>query len=242
MPISKTNSKKPTCPSGYILRNAYKTKNGNIIQSRCILKTGIVSPGKSKQKTLKMIQKSKGRASKALQLSKKLKLPIRTRCASGETLRSGYRRKSYDRSQGKHTGLHYRHAVVSPGCIKKRGSKKIPTRTEKQKSKRSNLIILDDDDHFLSEYGYFEVEHKTKEERMNSLHKLIDHFLPIKGQMATYNYVIKALNARYILNRNSHPKIARIFKSDQNKISKLYEKQKKLSMKKSMTKSMTKSM
>ena len=223
-------SKKPSCPSGYILRDAYKSKRGKVIQSRCILKTGIVSPGTSTLKMSHMINNAKKRSMKALKLSKKLDLPLRSRCDENQTLRSGYTRRSYDRRQGKYVGKHYRHAVVAPGCIKKRGSKNIPTRTEIQKSKRSSIIMLDDDDHFLSEYGYFEVEHKTKEERMNSLHNLIEHFLPIKGEMATYNYVIKALNARYILNKNSHPKVANIFKSDQKKISKLYKSVKAQSM------------
>ena len=40
-------TKKPICPSGYNLKNAYKTKRGNIIQSRCIQNTGLISPGKS---------------------------------------------------------------------------------------------------------------------------------------------------------------------------------------------------
>ena len=222
----KTITKKPTCPSGYILRNAYKTKSGKVIQSRCVHKTGIISPGKSTNKTLKMINNARERSIKALKLSKKLNLPIRSRCDKGQTLRSGYTRRSYDRRQGKHKGLHYRHAIVAPGCIKKRGDKKILTKTEKQKSKRSSLIILDADDHFLSEYGYFDVEQKTKKERITSLYKLIEHFLPIKGEMATYNYIIKALNARYILNKNSNPKVATIFKSDQKTISKLYKKQK----------------
>lgn len=216
-------SKKPLCPSGYILRNAYKTKSGKVIQSRCILKTGLVSPGKSINKTLKMLTNAKKRSIKALRLSKKLNLPIRSRCNENQTLRSGYTRRSYDRRQGKYIGKHYRHAVVAPGCIKKRGSKTIPTRTEIQKNKRNSIILLNDDDHFLSEYGYFEVEHKTKEERMNSLNKLIKYFLPIKGEMATYNYIIKALNARYILNKNSNPKVAKIFKNDQKQISKLYK-------------------
>jgi hypothetical protein len=223
-------SKKPSCPSGYILRNAYKTKSGKVIQSRCILKTGIVAPGKSKKKTLKMLTNAKQRSIKALKLSKKSRLLIRSRCNENQTLRSGYTRRSYDRRQGKYIGKHYRHAIVAPGCIKKRGSKKIPTRTQIQKSKRSSIIILDDDDHFLSEYGYFEVENKNKEERMNSLHKLIEYFLPIKGEMATYNYVIKALNARYILNKNSNPKVAKIFRSDQKIISKLYKTIKEKSM------------
>ena len=45
--------------------------------------------------------------------------------------------------------------------------------------------------------------------------------------MATYNYVIKALNARYIVNRNTNPKVARIFKTDQRTISSEYKKMKK---------------
>jgi hypothetical protein len=219
-------SRKPSCPPGYSLHDAYRTKSGKIVHARCLHNTGIVSPGKSIRKTLKMIKNSKTRSLKALNISKKLGLPVRERCAEGQTLRSGYIRASYDRSTGKHTGQHYKHAIVAPGCIKKRGyvgKSMIPTRTEKQKSKRKTIIMLNDDDHFLSQYGYFEVENKTKENRMESLTKLIKHFLPIKGEMATYNYVIKALNARYILNKNNNPKVAKIFKSDQKTISKLYK-------------------
>ena len=215
-------TKKPICPSGYNLKNAYKTKRGNVIQSRCIQNTGLISPGKSINKKLKIIANSKKRSLKAIKYSKKYSIPMRERCKKGETLRRGYTRKSYNRRQGKYKGLHYRHAVVAPGCIKKRGNKNIPTRTEKQKSKRS-IIILDKDDHLLSEYGYFDVANKPKSERILSLHKLINHFLPIKGEMATYNYIIKALNARYILNKNSNPKTALIFKSDQKTISKYYK-------------------
>ena len=216
-------TKKPLCPSGYSLRKAYHSKSGKIVHARCVHNTGIVSPGTSNNKTMKMISMSRKNALNALSFSKKHDLPFRERCKEGETLRSGYTRKSYDRKVGKYMGHHYRHAVVSPGCIKKRGNRQIPTRTEKQKSKRSTIIILDDDDHFLSEYGYFDVQDKTKEQRLESLTKLIEHFKPIKGEAATYNYVIKALNARYILNRNSNPKVAKIFKSDQKKISKIYK-------------------
>ena len=221
-------TKKPTCPSGYSLRNAYHSKSGKIVHARCVKKTGVVSPGSSSKKTLKMINNSRKSALKILTFSKKNGLPLRERCKEGETLRSGYTRKSYDRRVGKYMGHHYRHAIVTPGCIKKRGSPKIPTRTEKQKSNRSTIIILNDDDHFLSEYGYFDVAEKTKEERLDSLNKLIAHFLPIKGEMATYNYVIKALNARYILNKNSNPKVSKIFKSDQKTISKIYKNMKKV--------------
>jgi hypothetical protein len=216
-------SVKPSCPPKYILRNAYHSKSGKIVHARCVHKTGIVSPGSSNKKTMKMINMSRKRSIKALSLSKKLGLPVRERCAEGETLRSGYTRKSYDRRLGKYVGHHYKGALIAPGCIKKRGTPKIPTRTEIQKSKRKTIIMLNNDDHYLSQYGYFEVENKTKEERLDSLTKLIEHFLPIKGEMATYNYIIKALNARYILNKNSNPKVATIFKNDQKTISKIYK-------------------
>jgi hypothetical protein len=219
---------KPSCPPKYVLHNAYKTKTGKLVHARCVRKTGIISPGSSNNKTMTMINMARKRSSKALSLSKKLGLPVRERCKEGETLRSGYRRTSYNRKTGKRN--HYSHSIVAPGCIKKRGTTKIPTRTEKQKSKRSTIIMLDEDDHFLSEYGYFEVETKTKEERLTSLKKLIAHFLPIKGDMATYNYIIKALNARYILNRNSNPKVATIFKNDQKTISKIYKELKQKNM------------
>ena len=126
---------------------------------------------------------------------------------------------SYNRKKGAHT--HYRHALVAPGCIIKRGKSK------RIHGEPSTRIYIDEDDHFLSEYGYHDVETKSKEERQQSLHKLISHFLPIKGEMSTYNYVIKALNARYIVNKNTNPKIARIFKSDQKAISAEYKKIKK---------------
>jgi len=236
MPISR----KPSCPSGYILRDSYKTISGKCTPSRCIRKTGLL-PGKSSEKTEKSIEKAKMRSNVALRMSKKRGLSINTKCNNNQTLRHGYRRMSYNRR----TGKHYRHALVAPGCIKKRGKSKIniddsinsnddtpvdtPVDTrvntrDTEEKKPSARIILDEDDHFLSEYGYHEVQSKSKDERYSALHNLINHFIPIKGEMATYNYVIKALNARYILSRNTNPKVAKIFKSDQRFISSEYKK------------------
>ena len=212
MPISI----KPSCPSNYILRDAYKTASGKCAQSRCIRKTGLL-PGKSSEKAENRFKKSKANSVKALKMSMKRGLHVDTRCSKKQVLRRGYTRRSYDRK----VGTHYRHALIAPGCIKKRG-KSIRVHGEP-----STKIFIDEDDHFLSEYGYFNVEEKNKEERMSALHKLIYHFIPIKGEMATYNYVIKALNARYIVNKNTNPKVANIFKSDQNKISSEYKKMKK---------------
>ena len=212
MTVSRTSS----CPSGYIKRAAYKSKSGKRVKSKCIPKTGLFSNGDSSSKTLHMIKKNRIKSLKILSLSKKLGLPVRERCGKGETLRSGYIKKISK-------------TVVPPECITKRGSMNIPTRTEKQKSAR-NTIIMIDDDHTLSQYGYSDIQHKTKDERMTALTSLITHFIPIKGQMATYTYLIRALNARAILTKNKNPKVAKLFKNDQKMISKLYKKIKANSM------------
>lgn len=212
MPISI----KPSCPKGYVLRDSYKTSSGKCTPSRCVRKTGILK-GKSSVRAEKSFEEAKERSKKALKMSIKRRLHVNTRCNTGQVLRRGYTRRSYDRRKG----THVRHALVSPGCITKRGKSK------RIKGEPTTRIFIDEDDHYLSEYGYFDVEMKTKEERHHSLHNLIKHFMPIKGEMATYNYVIKALNARYILNRNTNPKVARIFKADQRAISSEYKKIKK---------------
>ena len=212
MTVSRTSS----CPSGYIKRASYKSKSGKRVYSKCIRKTGLFSNGDSSSKTLHMIKKNRIKSLKILSLSKKLGLPVRERCGKGETLRSGYIKKISK-------------TVVPPECITKRGSMNIPTRTEKQKSAR-NTIIMIDDDHTLSQYGYSDIQHKTKDERMTALTSLITHFIPIKGQMATYTYLIRALNARAILTKNTNPKVAKLFKNDQKMISKLYKKIKANSM------------
>jgi len=209
-------SKKPSCPSGHILRESYRAKSGKRVSARCIRKPGLLR-GKSSEKTVRLLKKASQRASYARRLSKKLGLPISYHCPKGTTLRQGYTRRSYNRK----VGTHVKHALMHPVCIKTRG----------KLGSKQRLIVLDPDDHYLSEFGYHDVENKTLEQRHDSLHKLIRHFIPIKGEMASYNYVIRALNARYILNRNTNRKTAKIFKQDQRTMSKEYAQLKKQSTK-----------
>ena len=202
-------SLKPSCPTGYILRESYIAKSGKKVVARCIRKTGLIR-GKSTDRTSRLLKKASIRAAYARKLSEKAGMATPKRCPKGMTLRSGYTRKGYTRKSGTHVA----HSLAHPACIKTRG----------KSGSKSRVIILDPEDHYLSEFGYHNVEDKTMTERHAALHKLIQHFIPIKGQMATYNYVIRALNARYILNRNSNPKVAKIFKQDQRAISKEYKK------------------
>lgn len=204
----RSKSSKPRCPGGYILRESYRSKSGKRVSARCIRKTGLMR-GKSTERTSRLLKHASVRAAHALRLSKKAGISTPSRCPKGMTLRKGYTRRSYARK----TGTHVKHSLTHPACIKTRG----------KTGRKSRVIVLDPEDHYLSEYGYHDVENKTMTERHAALHKLIAHFVPIKGQMATYNYVIRALNARYILNRNSNPKVAKIFKQDQRAISKAYK-------------------
>jgi hypothetical protein len=214
------SSLKPSCPSNYILRDSYKTASGKCTPSRCVRKTGLLK-GKSKERAERSFKESREMTKKAIRMSKKRGLHIDTKCSKGQVLRRGYTRKSFNRKLGKQS--HYRHAVVAPACITKRG------KSTRIHGEPSTKIYIDENDHFLSEFGYYDVEMKSKEERHQALHKLIHHFLPMKGEMATYNYVIRALNARYIVNKNTNPKVSRIFKADQKAISAEYKKIKKSS-------------
>ena len=226
--MGKSKSIKPSCPGGYIIRGSYQAKSGKRVSARCI--------PISKPKT-KLIR---GNASKIISaktellLSKKAEVPIPMHCPKGMSLRRGYTRRSYNRK----IGTHVRHALTRQVCVRTRGKalqkkqqqqvlqspKHLSISNSNSNSVSKRIIVLDPEDHYLSQYGYHNVETKTPEMRLQSLHNLINHFISIKGEMATYNYIIRALNARYILNRNTNSKIASIFKQDQRTISKEYKK------------------
>jgi hypothetical protein len=202
-------SRKPSCPKGMIIRESYRSKSGKRVSARCVSKTGLLK-GKSSVRTSKLLAKSAMRSASARRMSLKRGMSVRSRCGKGQILRSGYSRKRYTRKSGKTV----KSSLVAPSCITNRG----------KSGKSSRVIVLDPEDHFLSEYGYKDIDTMSRTQRHSALHKLIEHFTPIKGKMATYNYVIRALNARYILNRNTNPKVAKIMKADQRAISKIYKK------------------
>jgi hypothetical protein len=203
--MRKSISRKPSCPGGMTLRESYIAKSGKRVSARCVRKTGLMR-GKSSERMYRMLARASMRAAAASMRAAAAGIHVPKRCPKGMTLRAGYTRKSYTRKTG---------ALVTPKCIPTRGLS----------GKKSKVILLDD--HFLSEYGYHDVGKITKEQRLEAINKLLAHFIPTKGEMAAYNYVIRALNARYILNRNTNPKIAKIFKTDQKMVSKIYKQIKK---------------
>ena len=163
--------------------------------------------GRSATRTRKLLSAAKSRTMKARARMRKSGMTARKSCPPGMKMRVATIRKAYTKS----SGAKVHGAVVPPSCIPHRG-----------KSSGRRLIVIDD--HHLSEFGYKNVVDMTKEARMAALHKLADHFIPIKGETATWTYIIRALNARYVLNRNTNRKAAAIMKADQKEISRMYRK------------------
>ena len=162
-------------------------------------------------------------------------------CAKHLITRKAHTRKAYNRKSGKHINQTF----VRKSCVKRHkkniipitsitrrytnnhNKQKTPKHSKQHVSHAHTKIMLDIDDKYISKFGYYDVANKTIEERHSSLHKVINYFLPIKGMHNTYKYVISALHARYILQRNTDNKIARIFKIDHKYISNEYNENKK---------------
>ena len=179
--------------------------------------------GPSATRMRKALAGAKKRTMKALATMRKSGMRTRKSCPPGMKMRVPTMRKAYTKKSGaKVSGT-----VVPPSCIPRRivGAQPLQTQPAKAgrgKSSGKRLFVLED--HYLSNFGYVNIVDMTKEARMAALHKLADHFIPIKGKTATWTYIIRALNARYVLNRYTNPKVAAIMKADQKDISRMYRK------------------
>lgn len=161
--------------------------------------------GSSKSRTKKILASRTARMTRSMKMGSNL-----VECPPGMIMRNPSVRKSFHRRSG--TKVHS--ARIGATCIKDVG----------KPGKGKMTIVLDPEDHYLSEFGYEQVSKLTKTQRMAALKRLMDYFIPIKGEQATMTYIIRALNARYVLNRNTNPKIAKIFKADQRTVSEMYAK------------------
>ena len=166
--------------------------------------------GPSATRTRKALASAKSRTMKARATMRSKHMTPRKTCPPGMKMRVATMRKAYT----KRTGAKVHGAIVPPACIPKRG----------RKGKPSRVRIILGEEHILSEHGYVDVVNMTKEARMAALKKMAEHYIPIKGETATWTFIIRALNARYVLNRNTNPQAAAIMKSDQKTISSMYRK------------------
>ena len=194
----------PQCPVGYELRDSYKTKKGKFVPVRCIEKQGIF-PGKASVVTRRAVEKKSREHKKAASLAKLrcniegCKVP--TSCPKGEILREGYIRNRYVKNGKK---LSVKKTLVAPGCIKNRGSP----------GKGPKLIVLNDKEHLLSDFGYYNVKDLTEKQRHSRLRKLLKHVTEKHDEVKAYNYLIRALTARSTLTKKTSPESSGIFEAD----------------------------
>ena len=206
-------SKKPSCPSGHVLRESYRSKSGKVVRARCIRKTGIF-PGKASEKAAMRKSRAAARATMAARMSARAGFPVPSRCPTGMTLRAGYTRRTYTRKSG--SRVHS--SLAHPACIPRRG----------KSGRKTKIFAIDPKlDHYLSQFGYVDIINKDQATRHAALHKLIAHLEKKHGMMAAWNYVIKALNYRALVNRNTNKQVSRLMKADQRAISRLYKQEKK---------------
>jgi len=207
-------SKPPLCPPGYILRDAYKTKTGKVVPDRCIKSTS--SSNEKIEEKMKKYEKKLER--KLEEVNKKIMkeycndegCPLDQQCPPGKILRNPYERKSYRKKDG----TLVKGSLVLPSCITDRG----------MPGKGSKKIFIDPNDHLLSEHGYDNVKSLSKSKRQEILVKAIDS-LKKKGktEMVAFNEIIHRLIGRANLQKKTNPDVYKIFKEDQEFISKMYK-------------------
>jgi hypothetical protein len=208
-------SKHPLCPPGYILRDAYKTKTGKVVPDRCIKSTS----GSNVKIEKKMMKYEKKLHKKLDEVNKKIMkeyctgekgCPLDHKCPAGKILREPYERKSYRKKDG----TLVKGSVVLPSCITNRGA---PGKGQKK-------IFIDPKDHLLSDFGYNNVKSLTKAQRREKLVNAIET-LKKKGKTQTvaFNQIIHRLIGRANLQKKTNPDVYKIFKEDQEYISKMYK-------------------
>lgn len=194
--VAKKPRKSP-CPKGYILRKGYtrKSRSGKISRVKPDCIKATSSLGVKRAIINKLISKSV-RRSQAIARKATRKISPKD-CPKGYILRSAYIRKSK-------TG---KTVIVPADCIKARG------RSIKRGSKGKPLIgpMVTG---ALSQFGYH------ADLPISIRHKALKKAVKKYGALS----VGRKLNAVYVLNRNTNPKIAKILKSDSLWVFNKYEK------------------
>jgi len=197
--IKKGGDKK--CGKNEIYRIAYKTKKGKLVEGNCIKKQ---TYGKKKREYWSRAQKAKKTKTKKI-IKKKYPEHVKKKCPEGQILRDGYVRKSYIRKDGKVV----KKITVAPGCIKDRGQ---PGKwTNKNKNVKGIGPLKKGT---LAQFGYKDVKKMTIKNRRIALTKCV--------KKLGNNTCWRKLNAIFVYNKNTNPKISKIFMDDRDWIKKTY--------------------
>ena len=184
------------CKKGTILRSSYYIGDTKV-EASCIPDTGL--PGKYKTKVNKQTKIS----AKKQKLAMKLLKNKSKKCKKGEIAKVATIRKKYKRKDG----TLVKRTVIKASCIKDKG---LPGKSSKK------IVILKEDK--LGKYGYKDVTNLTIMQRHRALMRAV--------RDNNYLYAIRALVGRSNLLIRTNPVVSKIFKKDQEWLSKKYKESK----------------
>lgn len=187
------------CDEFYIYRKPYKrtTKTGKTVKVKgACIKSRSITGRKASEIDKSIIKNKKLREKRAEKMTKSEKLE----CPKGMIKRAGYIRKSHERHSRDGKVISVQKKILPAICIKSRGigsTVRIPVMT-----------------HELGKFGYHDVVNMSVRMRHSSLNDVVNTmgYLP----------VIKKLNALATLNKNTNPAVSKVFKDDQEWLSKKY--------------------
>jgi hypothetical protein len=184
-------------------RKSYRRSDGTLVKATRVSASRIKStraPGEREVKREVWASKVE-RAAKRRRIS-----PKRKSCKKGYIMRDGYVRKSYKRiSRDGKKKISVKRTKVSPVCVKDVG----------KKGKTVGPLIGPLKEGSLGKFGYSDALHMSANER----HEALERAVKKMGWLPTY----RKLNAVWVLNRNTNPKLASIFKADRNWVKRNFE-------------------
>ena len=192
-----------------VIRRKIASKRKSAPKRKSVSKRRSVIRRKSKRVTKRKSAPKHKSASKRKRVSRRKSISRRKGgantnvCPRGEIEKIAHTRKAYT----KNNGTKVKKTTVSAVCIKDLG----------KPGKGPNVIELKNE-HELSEAGYHDVKNLSKNKRRKALEKVIKKHGAV--------YVIRSLIGRANLNIRTDPKAHKIFKEDQEWVSKKYAKTK----------------
>lgn len=180
------------CPPGQIMRRGYSrtTPNGRRVnvKSGCITSTSYLGDVKRSDIDRRYIaSRRRNQESAARKLGSR---GSKARCPPGMIARAPFQRRSFRRQSGSRV----RSSLVKSGCVRSPNRQKKPT-----------LFHLDRGT--LEQYGYGpDVASMSVQARRSALRKAVKDIPPLS--------VFRKLNAIYLVNRRTNPRVARIFNED----------------------------
>jgi hypothetical protein len=217
----RSQSRSRSCKKGQIHRVGYSRTSVNgkryHVKGNCIRSTSQKGTKRSLEDKKYFQQRAKlqaraARLTRSVSLSRSSKNGSRS-CPRGEIKRVAYQKASYNRrSYTRKNGTRVKAAsvgktVVGASCAPKRGKFRGLSRSG-EALKGTPLFHLEKE--VLKPFGYFDLEHKTRDERQRALSRAVNKLNPLS--------VYRRVNALYVVNKNQNPSLAKKLQEDKKYI------------------------